>query len=104
MVYEVRDFPKTETSISDVIIPDKNLWIVKRILLLSPHDGYLFENNGERIRSYVFRNRLKTICKNCNITPKSPHKIRKTYGTILIDNNVLSENSRIFFHIQRLTF
>ena len=42
-----------------------------------------------------FRRRLETICKKLNIYRKSPHKIRKTYGTILLDNNVdkkLAEN------------
>jgi len=34
-----------------------------------------------------FRRRLSRICKLLNIPPKSPHKIRKTYGSILLDNN-----------------
>ena len=34
------------------------------------------------------RMRLKRVCKKLNIYHKSPHKIRKTYGTILLDHNV----------------
>lgn len=88
MVYEVRDFPKTEAGIRDVYLPDKYLWILKRISLMSAFGEYLFERDGERIRAYVFNNRLRTICKKNGIKPKSPHKIRKTYGTLLIDSGV----------------
>ena len=45
-------------------------------------------NNGERIRTYVFRNRLATVCKHSNVKQKSPHKIRKTYGSILLDDGL----------------
>ena len=34
------------------------------------------------------RTRLYAICKKLDIYPKSPHKIRKTYGSILLDNNI----------------
>lgn len=88
MIYEVRDFPKTEAGIRDVIIPDNALWIIKRIRSINPFGEYLFETNGARIRTYVFNNRIKTVCKKVNVKPKSPHKIRKTYGTILIDSGV----------------
>lgn len=45
-------------------------------------------NSGERIRTYIFRNRLSTICKNSDVKRKLPHKIRKTYGSILLDDGV----------------
>lgn len=34
------------------------------------------------------RTRLRTVCNKLGIYPKSPHKIRKTYGTLLLDNNI----------------
>lgn len=86
MQYEVRNSPKTEESIRTVLIPDKYCWILKRIQMMSSFGEYLFEWNNERIRSYVFRNRLYTICRKCGIKRKSPHKVRKTYSTILIDS------------------
>lgn len=85
MVYEVRDFPKTEAGIREVIIPDKYLWIIKEIRKINPFGEFLFEINGKRIRTYVFRNRLYTVCRKTGAVKKSPHKIRKTYGSILID-------------------
>ena len=47
-----------------------------------------FEKNGKRIRTYTFTYRLKALCQKVGIVEKSLNKIRKTYGTILIDNGV----------------
>ena len=88
MVYEVRDFPKTDAGVRDVILPDKYAWVIKKIKLLNPFGEYLFERDGERIRTYIFRTRLYTVCKNIQSKKKSPHKARKTYGSILIDSGV----------------
>lgn len=87
-VYEVRDFPKTAAGIREVILPSSAEWILKEIRKLNPFGEYLFERNGERIRTYTFTSRLKTICLKLGIVKKSLNKIRKTYGTILLDNGV----------------
>lgn len=87
-VYEVRDFPKTAAGIREVILPSSSEWILKEIRKLNPFGEYLFERNGERIRTYTFTSRLKTICRKLGIVKKSLNKIRKTYGTILLDNGV----------------
>lgn len=87
-VYEVRDFPKTAAGIREVILPSSAEWILKEIRKRNPFGEYLFEKNGERIRTYTFTSRLKTICQKLGIVKKSLNKIRKTYGTILLDNRV----------------
>lgn len=87
-VYEVRDFPKTAAGIREVILPSSSEWILKEIRKLNPFGEYLFERSGERIRTYTFTSRLKTICRKLGIVKKSLNKIRKTYGTILLDNGV----------------
>ncbi|MCC8152688.1 MAG: site-specific integrase [Lachnospiraceae bacterium] len=87
-VYEVRDFPKTEAGIRDVILPTNFVWILKEIRSINPFGEYLFERKGERIRTYVFRDRLCYICKKLGIVRKTPHKARKTYGTMLLDGGV----------------
>lgn len=87
-VYEVRDFPKTEAGIRDVIIPQSALWIIRKCRALNPFGEYMFEENGKRLKTYYFSKRLNYICKQLGIKTKSPNKIRKTYGTILIDANV----------------
>lgn len=58
------------------------------ILNLNPNGTYLFENKGKRIRGNTFNKRLTNICDKLCIPHRTMHKIRKTYGTQLIDNNV----------------
>lgn len=87
-IYTVRNFPKTEAGIRNVIIPENSMWILKEIRSMNPFGKYVFEENGVRIKTYQFSQRLETICKNTGITKKSLNKIRKTYGTILIDAHI----------------
>ena len=87
-VFEVGDFPKTEAGIRHVIIPENARWLIKAIKRKNPFGEFLFEVNGERLLIYQFSQRLQTICKKLGIKKKSPNKIRKTYGTILLDNAV----------------
>lgn len=84
----VKEHPKTDAGIRDVIIPDAYLWILDKIKELNPDGEYLMSTNGERMHTYAFRRRLYRICNKLHIQRKSPHKLRKTYGSILLDNNV----------------
>ena len=86
--YDIKEFPKSEAGLRYAILPEKYKWILDEIMATNPKE-YLFENNGKRIRTYSFRKRLDLICKSkLNIPSKSPHKIRKTYGTILLDGKI----------------
>lgn len=86
--YEVRDFPKSEAGCRFAIIPYQYEWIIDKILEYGGKE-YLFVKNGERLKTYQFRKRLKRICENkLGMKVKSAHKIRKTYGTILLDGKV----------------
>ena len=51
VIYEVRDSPKTEAGIRDVVVPDSGIRILNRIRLLNPFGEYLFERRGKRIRT-----------------------------------------------------
>lgn len=86
IVHEVRDFPKTEAGIRNVIIPSSSEWILKEIRSKNPFGEYVFEVDGKRICTHQFTQRIKHICKKLNIVPKSLNKIRKTYASILIDS------------------
>lgn len=88
--YELRveEFPKSEAGVRTAIIPLGYEWLVKSIKLLNPFGEYIFCNNGKRLSAQAIRMRLKRVCRKLNIYHKSPHKIRKTYGTILLDNHV----------------
>ena len=83
--YDIKNFPKTEAGIRDVIVPDNCKWILNKIRRLCPFGQYVFMQNNERVRSYVFRTRLYSNCKKLDIVVKSTHKVRKTYGSKLYD-------------------
>lgn len=87
-IYAIKEFPKTEAGVRDIIIPDDYLWVVKRLKMANPFGEFIFMNRGKRITTNSFRRRLKDICRKLDMPHKTPHKIRKTYGSILIDNNV----------------
>lgn len=87
--YEIKNFPKSEAGLRFAILPEKYKWIMDEILRINPNGYYLFEKNGKRVKTYSFRRRLRYICDSkLHMPVKSPHKIRKTYGSILIDGNV----------------
>jgi integrase len=90
--YDVKNFPKTEAGIRHVIVPDNCKWILNRIRRLCPFGQYVFMKDNERIRSYVFRTRLYSNCKKLDIVVKSPHKVRKTYGSKLYDSGEIPES------------
>lgn len=84
----MKEHAKTDAGNRDLIIPTTAKETVSQILALSRNRLYLFERNGKRIRRNTFNKRLSQICKNLNIPHRTMHKIRKTYGTTLIDSNV----------------
>lgn len=88
-VCEVRDFPKSDAGDRYLILPKSAANTIRCITLLSePDSEFLFSENGNRIRANAFNRRLGRICDILGIEHKSMHKIRKTYGTTLIDSNV----------------
>lgn len=88
MIYEVKEFPKTEAGFRNVVIPKDYLWIMRKLKKMNPDTEYIFVKDNERIMTYMISDRLRLLCKKLNIYQKSPHKIRKTYGTILLDNKI----------------
>ena len=87
-ICEVRDFPKTEAGDRHLIIPNSAMLILDEILALNSDSEYLFSEHGKRIRSNAFNRRLTRVCDDLKIKHRSMHKIRKTYGTTLIDAGV----------------
>ena len=91
-VYEIKEYPKTPAGLRSVVVPPHCLWIVNEIRKLNPFGKYVFEKDGVRIKTYSFRKKLYRICNELNIKKKSPHKIRKTYASILLDNHIPEKN------------
>lgn len=87
-VYEVLDYPKTAAGVRDIVIPSGYSWLL-RILYNSVNAGeFIFSENGKRLTTLQLRKREYRICKTLGIKKKSPHKIRATYDTILLDASV----------------
>lgn len=84
----VKDYPKSDAGNRYIILTEKAISTVNMIMSLSDTGEFLFLQNGRRIRSNAFRRKLMRVCNELNIEYKSNHKIRKTYGTMLIDNDV----------------
>ena len=87
--YLVKEYPKTKAGIRTAIIPENYQWIAVRLKYCNPFQEYIFvDDNGKRMTTNVFRRRMERLCRNAQIILKSPHKARKTYASILLDNNV----------------
>lgn len=87
-VMDVRDYPKSEAGDRYIIINENAVKTIENIMSLRENGEYLFTEGGKRIRSNGFRRKLERVCNILGIKYKSNHKIRKTYGTMLIDSGV----------------
>ena len=86
--YPVKEYPKTKAGVRTVVVPREYEFLVARLYWASADREYVFEEDGIRIDTFKFRKRLTRICRDLGIVHKAPHKIRKTYGTILLDAGV----------------
>jgi integrase len=87
-IYTIKDTPKTEAGIRKVIVPKQFSWIYRRIAMDPNDEGYLFNRQGRRLTTNSLRRRQERNCKKLGFYHKSPHKGRKTYGTILLDSHL----------------
>lgn len=88
--FDVSDYPKTPAGVRRVIVPEKFSWVLDEMRVQS--GSYIFTNKEkERLHTQAIRKRLYQICEKLGLQKRSPHKIRKTYGSILLDNDVNSK-------------
>ena len=87
-VYEVKEFPKSAAGVRTVVLPESFSWIPRKVRTVNPFSEYVFVRDGRRLTTQSVRMRLKRVCRKLGIYHKSPHKIRKTYCTILLDSGV----------------
>lgn len=89
-VVKVQESAKSEAGERNIIVNSFAVRILNRIKELNPDPKeFLFEENGKRIKIQGFSRVLERTCKALNIPFRSMHKIRKTYGTTLLDNQVI---------------
>lgn len=87
-INEIKEYPKTEDGNRYVIITDSALETIEMIKKLNPDGEFLFEEHGKRINYHNYNKGIYRMCKALNISKKSMHKIRRTYGTTLLDEHV----------------
>lgn len=87
-IYDIKDYPKTQSSIREIVVPTSYQWLIRDLYLNSANDDYVFKENDKRLTTYHIRKREYHVCHQTGVYKKSPHKIRATYDTILLDANV----------------
>jgi len=87
-IFDVKNFPKSDAGDRYVIVTTSAINTVESIKKLNPNGEYLFEKNSKRILASALNKRIIWACERLNICKRSSHKIRKTYGTTLINSNV----------------
>lgn len=89
-VIGVKEFPKTDAGDRYLLLNDAAYETVRKILRLNPFGEYLFqdENTRKRISENGFNHKLGRICAAIGIPRRTMHKLRKTYGTTLLDSGV----------------
>lgn len=89
---EVVEYTKSEAGERRIIVPTYGMRLIEIVKEINRHNhtdgGYLFNKKGERIKESAVSWRLQKYCKHLNILYKSPHKIRKTYISTLIDDGL----------------
>lgn len=82
----VKDTPKTMAGNREIVIPSQFQWLITWLWKASEDREWVFINDiGTRCTTNQFRKRLKQTCMKASVYVKSPHKIRATYDSILLD-------------------
>ena len=91
--YLIQDHPKTEAGFRTIVIPDSFKWVVDKLKTSNPFGEWVFvkRDRKTRVTTNTIRTRIRSLCKELDIPIRSSHKIRKTYGSILLDSNLDSK-------------
>lgn len=101
---------KTDAAYRDVMLTSE----AKRIIeMVREHNrengfttnGYLFVNAKQRMQENTILKRLYKYCEQANIEKRSPHKIRKTFASCLVNSGAmdLSEVASLMGHVNEST-
>ena len=86
--YVVKDSPKTEAGNRIVIVPKQFYWMYAKLKRIANGFVFISPKTGERITTNSLRRRQELNCIRLGMKQRSPHKGRKAYGSILLDNGV----------------
>lgn len=89
---EVVDYTKTEAGTRQVSVSADGMAIIEIIKTVNESNGtsggYLFNRDGVPVKESAIAWRVQKYCNHLEIKYRSPHKIRKTYISALIDGGV----------------
>ena len=87
--YDVKEYAKTEAGMRTVIIPEDFSWLTGVLTARERTSEYIFPGrNGTPHTDHRINQQLVKICGELGIPPRSTHKLRKTWFTIMLDNNM----------------
>lgn len=96
----VAEHTKTDAGDRNIPLIKKAIDIITLVMKINAahgnSGGYLFLNNGERIKESGVSWRLEKYCNHLNIPYRSPHKIRKTAISSMIDGGMNINTIRKF--------
>lgn len=84
-IYTVKMFSKTQAGNREIVVPSNYQWFLRNLKAYSENKEWIFMEKDKRLTTLLIRKRVYKMCKDTNIYKKSPHKIRVTYDTILLD-------------------
>lgn len=84
-IYTVKMFSKTQAGNREIVVPSNYQWLLRNLKVYSENKEWIFMEKDKRLTTLLIRKRVYKMCKDTNIYKKSPHKIRATYDTILLD-------------------
>ena len=84
-IYTVKMFSKTQAGNREIVVPSNYQWLLRDLKVYSENKEWVFMEKDKRLTTLLIRKRVYKMCKDTNIYKKSPHKIRATYDTILLD-------------------
>ena len=88
----VADQPKTEAGNRQVYLCEEAVEVVKRLIAdpIAAGQEWLLvgKHHKKRVVRATVSERLERVCRDCGVPYRSPHKIRKTYASNLMDAGV----------------
>lgn len=88
IIHEIRNFPKTEAGIRDVVVLPELKAVIKRLRKINTFTEYLFEKNGECVHKHSVSTRLYNLCDKFGFPRKGMHSLRRYYATKLINAGI----------------
>lgn len=84
--HEIVEYAKTDAGDRIVYLPQKAIDTVELIRTINKTGEYMMMSGNKKFYTNIFNHRIYKACDEVGIKRRSMHKIRKTYGTALIDS------------------